>query len=482
MGRIKTNRESVDMRETFAFTAKQEEIIRSPAPSKLAVGGIRSGKTLGALMYGIFGFCLKYSFCDILVLRRNYKELESGAILDFKTFVPESAYDWNSTKHIGVFRNGSRIVFGHCQNNKESDILQYLGQAYPFILIDECSAFSPDAWELLSTRNTVNPGCLPDEEGNLPVPEMWGCTNPLGAFWDFYQTVFVQKKPYLLPDECRKSSDGRWFAKEAGEYRLILDPDDYFYSHSTILDNPYLLKRDPSLLKKLEKLPKAKRDKMLLGLLDKVEGQFFECFDPTYHVIDAREMVDGNPVVIWQEWQPVWMGWDWGVGHWNTVYFFTKALILTLSGEYKLKTVCFKEIVTRDKDMRGMADLVAANCLMPNGCDLRKGRGCKNPDGSWKHDPKNGGCPVAVSAIYFSTRNSQSKWKRTVPTWSFPASSSSVASFRSRPRRTGTEAGGQARRTSWRASRRGGWSSSRTARKSSPPFPASRRTRRTSGM
>jgi hypothetical protein len=392
-----------DLREKFAFTPKQDIIITNPAPFKLAVGGIRSGKTCGALMYGVIAFCLRFVKCDILVLRRNYKELESGAILDFKTFVDERLYTYNDSKHIATFRNGSRVVFGHCQNNKMRDIEQYLGQAYPFILVDECAQFSPDAWELLSTRNTVNAGCEPDENGNFPIPEMWGCTNPLGPFWDYYQTTFVQKKPYLMPDACRKDNYGRWYVTEAGELRKVYDPRDYFYCQSTVLDNPHILKRDPNLLPRLQALPKAKRDKMLLGLLDAAEGQFFECFDPTYHVVDPKETDEnGEPTIIWQDWQPIWLGWDFGIGHWSATYFFTKALIRCAGGEYKLKTVCYKEIVERGKDGKTLVDILVSKATSPTGCSLRKGVGCKNSDGSWKHDPADGGCPAKLSAIYFS--------------------------------------------------------------------------------
>jgi hypothetical protein len=45
------------------------------APQCLEVGGIRSGKTNGKLVYGIENYCLKYKHCDMLVLRRTISEL-----------------------------------------------------------------------------------------------------------------------------------------------------------------------------------------------------------------------------------------------------------------------------------------------------------------------------------------------------------------------------------------------------------------------
>ena len=84
------------------------------APECLSVGGIRSGKTSGWLMYLVINYCLAWEKCDILVLRRTFKELESGAIADFKAFVPPELYTYNPTSHVATFINGSRVVFGHC--------------------------------------------------------------------------------------------------------------------------------------------------------------------------------------------------------------------------------------------------------------------------------------------------------------------------------------------------------------------------------
>jgi hypothetical protein len=91
------------------------------APQCLSVGGFRSGKTVGWLMYFVENYCLAYDGCDILVLRRTFKELESGCIKDALTFLPPELFSYDQTKHILTFTNGSRIVFGHCQNNRMRD-------------------------------------------------------------------------------------------------------------------------------------------------------------------------------------------------------------------------------------------------------------------------------------------------------------------------------------------------------------------------
>ncbi len=374
---------SVDFNKIFKFQPKQTELltnvsrnghvyIQPKAEQNLSVGGIRSGKTCGWLMFFVMHYCMKWANCNLLVLRRTFKELESGAISDFKTFMPKELYDYDQTKHVATLTNGSRVVFGHCQNNKDRDIEQYLGQAYPAILVDECGQFSPDAWMMLYSRNIVNAACERDEFGNLPIPAIVGCTNPLGPHYEYYRTLFVDKEPWLKPDEARMDpEDNTWWVEEAGEWRKIYDPSKFACQRSTVMDNPELLARDPGIIARLMSMPKAKRDKVLFGLDGAVEGQYFDCFDPEYHVINLR---DDPTSILWQDYQPVWAGQDWGMGHANATYFFTRAMVRNSIGDdYRLKTVCFAEaVVTGGKTMQELVSILQSKCHLPNSDKLLK--------------------------------------------------------------------------------------------------------------
>lgn len=368
---------NLDFKMAFKHQPKQTELLRNvtrdgapyvmtAAPQMLSVGGIRSGKTSGAMMYGVQNYCLKWAHCDMLVLRRTFKELESGAIGDFKAFMPPEMYVYDSTKHVATLMNGSRVVFGHCQNNKDRDIEQYLGQAYPFIVVDECGQFSPDAWMMLYARNTVNAGCIPNERDHKPIPAIWGCTNPIGPHYEYYRTLFVEKEPWNKPEDARKDVEGNWWVPEAGTWRCIYWAKDFAMQRSTVMDNPAMLKNDPAIIGRLNSMPAAKRNKLLFGLDGRFEGQYFDVFDDSYHVINLREDPEA---IIWQYYQPVWIGQDWGMGHANAVYFFTKALVKKSVGQdYVMKTVCFQELVVEGgKTYIELASLIAAKAKYPNG-------------------------------------------------------------------------------------------------------------------
>jgi hypothetical protein len=327
-------------------------------------------------MYGIMHYCLAFDGCDILVLRRTYKELESGAIRDALNFTPKELFSYDTTRHVMKFLNGSRVVFAHCENLSERDISAFLGQAYSFCVVDECGQFSSDAWLRLYSRTIVNATCKPDAWGNLPIPAIVGCTNPIGPHYEFYRTLFVQKEPWNKPEDARKDElTGIWWRPEAGEWLPIYDPSKYAYQRTTVLDNKELLKRDPGILYKLNSLPKAKRDKELLGLDGRYEGAYFDCFDPYYHVINLREDPEA---IIWQpSYQKVWCGHDFGAGaggHASAAYLFTKALVRDSTGgdNYRIKTVCFREMVTTaGQTHKEWAAILANACKLPNGVPIK---------------------------------------------------------------------------------------------------------------
>lgn len=348
-----------DLSKHFTPTAKNEIIRRSPATNRLRVGGTGSSKSLDALMEG-FEYMLRYPGIAVLFIRRQLTDLKKSSILDWKEFVPAELYHWNDQDKIATLHhNNSKLFFGHLPNDKENDLQQYLSAAFAVIIPDECGQFSGNAWSFLHSRNRINRECKPDAKGNMPIPVMLGCTNPVGPFWAFYKAQFVDKKPYEPPDETVRDKNGRYWVPDSTTktgFRLIYNPDDWDYVHSTILDNPHLMERDPDQYAKLQKLPEPMRSKFLLGQLDSTVGQFFDIWDEARHVVDLAK----DPTrIIWQYWQPRWLGWDYGRVHWNVVLWFTMALVRGGDGQYKERCVCYREYADRGKTSRETVPNVA---------------------------------------------------------------------------------------------------------------------------
>jgi hypothetical protein len=355
----------LDVSKLWEPTAKNKVIRRSSARNRLRVGGTGSSKSSDAMMEMVTDYLLRFPGCFGLILRTTMPELERSNIPNFKAYVPSELYSYNDTKHIATFYNGSKLFFSHMQYFSWKEMEAYQSSSFPVIFLDECGGFPLQVWHFFQARNRVNPECRQDSEGNWPVPCQLGATNPIGAFWAEYHDYFVRKCPDGLPEGTRKDKNGRYWspvrgpasdAKVAEDWHLEYDPYEWDYVHSTIMDNPHMLAKDPGIVSRLNAMPKELREKLLDGLLDTTVGQYFDVFDPGYDVVNLR---DDPESVIWQYWQPRWLGWDWGRAHWNAVFWFTKALVRRGGGEYRLKTVCYREYVDRGRDYVEMADVVA---------------------------------------------------------------------------------------------------------------------------
>lgn len=351
---------TLDLAQLWVPTPKNEIIRSSFAPNRLRVGGTGSSKSSDALMEA-FEYMVRYDGLSVLFIRRQLKDLKLSSMLDWREFIPEQLYREDRQDGIVTLYNGSRLFWGHLPNNSEKDLSAYLSAAFPIIIMDECGQFSRDAWQFMSSRNRVNRECKPDEYGNYPVPFMSGATNPIGPHWGWLNTEFVKKKPFDPPEGAKRDKNGVYWLPKGNEWELVYNPADWEYVHSTLLDNPYQLKRDPELLNKLKALKPSLRDKLLYGYLDSTVGQYFDCWNEDVNVIELAKDPDA---IIWQPWQPRWVGWDWGRAHWTSVYWFTIALVKKLNGEYAEKVVCYREYVDRGKNYEQLCTTVAAMTKM----------------------------------------------------------------------------------------------------------------------
>lgn len=330
---------TINLEDLYRPQKKQAAFHASGALHRLQVGGAGSGKSM-AMLWEAVRWCFTYPGIRVLLLRRNFPELEKGLIADLHATVPRELYRWNDSKHIATFLSPdggapSTISFGHLENDRETDLRQYLSSAYPLIGIDELGQFGFSAWEFMDSRTRLNPGCRPDANGDYPRPGIMAATNPLGPGWEWIKALFIDHK---LPSEAE--------GDEGTSFRY--NPEDYWYIHSTVLDNDALLAKDPGYLARLQRLSPARRKKFLHGDLDSVSGQYFLCFDPEVHVVPASALE-------WQPWERAWIGLDWGLAHWTSVLWFTRAKHRALG---KSVTVCYRERQFRELSVDDAASLI----------------------------------------------------------------------------------------------------------------------------
>lgn len=344
--------------ETDAFYSpwpKQDALHTSAATNILGIGGNGSGKSAFLLGEAIY-VCLEFPGADCLLVRKNWKELEKGLILDAKNTLPPSLYRYNDQKHVMTFPgNGSHIFFGHCRTGNERDLAQYLSSAFVFIGIDELGQFSYNAYDFLRSRNRINKGCKQNKNGDWPIPRMGGATNPLGPGYGWIKKLWIDSKPVPQMGETQAIGD-KFYAEVHGEKVCVYNPEEYFYQHSTVMDNPAQLEKDPQYLDKLMKLAPALRNKALYGDLNSMAGAYFQNFSLDRHVMSLERDRD---LYEFQEWQPRWMGGDWGLAHYSAIYWCTQARFRWAhDSPWRTKICVYRELMVNETGLEEMCGMI----------------------------------------------------------------------------------------------------------------------------
>lgn len=270
---------------------KQEEFLRAQT-RYVAYGGARGGgKSEIARMKAIL-LCLRYAGIQVLFMRRTYPELKENHLLPARMLLKDIA------KYSGIdkafqFPNGSRLKFGYCRN--DSDLLQYQGQAYDVIFLEECTQFPENVFTTMTESNRTSPVI------RVPFkPRMYFTCNPGGVGHAWFKRLFIDR-----------------------DYRERERAEDYTMIQATVYDNKYLLKHSPDYVRALENLPEDRRRAMLYGDWNVFEGQYFPEFRVGVHTCQPFRIPDG-----WPRYRVFDYGFDMFAAYWvamdesGTAYFY----------------------------------------------------------------------------------------------------------------------------------------------------------------
>lgn len=217
----------------------------------IAYGGARGGGKSWSLREKAVLLAVRYAGIHLLILRRTYPELQQNHINELQKMTLGFA-KYQKQDKILYFPNGSEIKFGYCQS--ESDVLQYQGQEYDVIFMDEATQFTFYQFQTLTA-------CL---RGANDFPKrMYLTCNPGGVGHEWVKRLFILKR-----------------------YEKSENPDDYEFIPATVYDNQILLDKDPDYVKMLENLSDGLRQAWLDGNWDMLAGQYFSEFDRQIHLIE----------------------------------------------------------------------------------------------------------------------------------------------------------------------------------------------------
>ena len=345
--------DSIKLTDFYKPWPKQVWFHSCTAKYRLMVGSFGSGKSRPLLMEGI-AHGVEVPGSNSIILRKTIPDLKRTVIDKFLSDIPKSLYErgsqekgtYNQSDHILYFppvpqfnADGSpkigpggkqeslqsKLFFAACE--RIEDVSKFLSTEFVFIGFEELGEFPFPIWSAFEGR------CRCPIPGSRPC--MAGATNPMGIGWGWIRRLWIEKKPVKGMDETK------------------FNPAQYAYIHSTVDDNP-IYSKDQEYVETLEKSPNA--DRIRYGKLDVISGQYFRNWEPVRHE-RAADHFQFDP------WNPVWVGWDYGFGHYAVIIFFTKAnMNPRFEGEMpKLVNVAIGELILHEKTPEEQAGALVAH-------------------------------------------------------------------------------------------------------------------------
>lgn len=214
-------------------------------------GGARGGGKSWAVRVKATLMALGYAGIKILILRRTFPELRENHILPLRALLLGLAR-YKETEKRFYFVNGSSIIFGYCAT--EGDVLQYQGQEYDVIFIDEATQFTEFQFSTLTA-------CL---RGANDFPKrMYLTCNPGGVGHAWVKRLFVDRA-----------------------FRADERPEDYRFIKALVDDNRVLMESDPDYVRMLDNLPTEElRRAWRYGDWSVFMGQYFTMWDERVHLV-----------------------------------------------------------------------------------------------------------------------------------------------------------------------------------------------------
>lgn len=226
----------------------------------VAYGGARGGGKSWAARTKAVLLALSNPGIQILLLRRTLNELRENHSVPLQKMLRCKMQDriaqYKDQEKVFEFSNQARIKLGYCDN--ENDVLQYQGQAYDVIFLEEATQFTEFQFQCLTESNRSSGMCKSGFR-----PRMYFTCNPGGVGHQWVKRLFIDR-----------------------QYTATENPEDYKFIQSLVYENEYLMNQDPDYVRALENLPEDRKKAMLYGDWNVFEGQYFNEFKRDLHVID----------------------------------------------------------------------------------------------------------------------------------------------------------------------------------------------------
>ena len=225
------------LKDAFGRPTPKQEKFLTAAARYVGYGGAKGGGKSHAVRAKATYLAFAYPGIQMLIVRRTLQELRENhtnrLISAYGRFPAHLRPIYNSGEKAFVFPWGSRIKLGYCDS--EGDVLQYQGQEYDVLFLDEATQLSENQFGWLNA-----------------------CVRGVGAF---------PKRTYVT---CNPGGTGHSWVKRLfidKNYRRSEEKDDYTFIQALVWDNAPLFETDAGYLKALKQLKKQFAGQKPLGEL-----------------------------------------------------------------------------------------------------------------------------------------------------------------------------------------------------------------------
>ena len=274
---------------TYKPTPKQAAFHASVANEILYGGAAGGGKTKALIMDALFR-TLTYPGTTAVIFRRSYRELEDTDIKEALASYPRELARYNAGRHEFLLKNGSKILFRHCENAQ--DRFLYSGIEIQFLYFDELTSFEQEVYDFIKTR-------LRAKKTLGVVPIVRSASNPGNIGHGWVKKMFVDAGPFM------SIQTQEIYSEALHKSRTIRTQ----YIPALATENPHIT---DDYIFELEQKPEALRKALLEGSWDAFEGQVFGEFrDLPEHYQDRLWTHVIDPFEVPLDW-PRYMSFDHG--------------------------------------------------------------------------------------------------------------------------------------------------------------------------
>jgi len=226
-------------------------------PTRIGYGGARGGgKSHWGLAQVFVDDCARVPGLKFLYLRKVGKAGREQVQDLRRTVLHSTPHEYKASEGVLIRRdNGSRVVLGHFQTDRDIDA--YLGLEYDGVLIEEATQLTARKVKDIATCVRTS------KPTGLWRPRIYFTTNPGNVGHAWFKATFI------APLRANRERDTR-------------------FVQATVRDNPHV---NPEYRANLEALTGWQRRAWLDGDWDCLAGQFFTAFDRDLHVIKPFDQV-----------------------------------------------------------------------------------------------------------------------------------------------------------------------------------------------